>query len=90
MEVMKQNTVKEQDCYAVHQGDYVGQMFIVCEVTDKEVGCLAVPDMKNVGVPTEKWGIGRNSDIISYVEKTPEDVFKVCSAQYNKNENSNN
>jgi hypothetical protein len=65
-------------------------MFIVCEVTDKEIGCLSVPDMKNVKVPTDKWTIGRNSDIIEHVEETPKDVFKVCSAQYNANENSNN
>ena len=90
METMDRNTVKRRDCYAVHHGDYVGQMFIVCEVTDVEVGCLSVPDMKNVKVPTENWTIGRNSDIIERVEKTPKDVFKVCSAQYNKNENANN
>ena len=69
METMEQNTVKTRDCYAVQQGDFVGQMFIVCEVTDKEVGCLAVPDMKNVQVPNDKWTIGRNSDIIEYVEE---------------------
>ncbi len=90
METMDQNTVKKRDCYAVHQGDYAGQMFIICEVDDLGVGCLAVPDMKNVKVPTENWTIGRNSDIIERVEKTPKDVFKVCSAQYNKNENANN
>ena len=90
METMDQNSTKRRDCYAVHQGDYVGQMFIVCEVTDKEVGCLSVPTMENVKVPIENWTIGRNSDIIEHVEETPKDVFKVCSAQYNKNENSNN
>ena len=90
METMDQNSTKRRDCYAVHHGDYVGKMFIVCEVNDKAVGCLSVPDMKNVKVPTENWTIGRNSDIIERVEKTPKDVFKVCSAQYNKNENANN
>ncbi len=90
METMDQNSVKRRDCYAVHHGDYVGQMFIVCEVTDSEVGCLSVPAMKNVKVPTDKWSVGRNSDIIEHVEEMPKDVFKVCSAQYNKNENSNN
>jgi hypothetical protein len=88
METMEQNTVKRRDCYAVHTGDYVGQMFIVCEVTDREVGCLAVPDMKNVQVPNDKWTIGRNSAIIEYVEEMPKDVFRVCSAQYNENSNN--
>ena len=85
METMEQNTVKRRDCYAVHTGDYVGQMFIVCEVTDKEVGCLSVPDMKNVQVPNDKWTIGRNSDIITLVEKLSRDIWKTCEAQYNKN-----
>ena len=90
METMDQNTVKRRDCYAVHHGDYVGQMFIVCEVTEAEVGCLSVPDMKNVKVPTEKWAIGRNSDIIEYVETLPDEVYMISETQYFANEDSNN
>lgn len=82
--------VKKRQTYAVQTGDYVGQMFIVCEVTDAEIGCLAVPDMKNVKVPVEKWVIGRNSDIIEYVEDLSRDIFNVCTAQYKKNEDLNN
>ena len=82
--------VKKRQTYAVQTGDYVGQMFIVCEVTEVEVGCLAVPDMKNVKVPKDKWTIGRNSDIIEYVEELSRDIFEVCAAQYSKNENINN
>ena len=82
--------VKIRETYAVQTGDYVGQMFIVCEVTEKGIGCLSVPDMKNVLVPTDKWTLGRNSDIIEYVEDLSRDIFKVCVAQYNKNEDSNN
>ena len=82
--------VKKRQTYAVQTGDYVGQMFIVCEVTKAEVGCLAVPDMKNVKVPKDKWTIGRNSDIIEYVEDLSKDIFNVCTAQYKKNEDLNN
>lgn len=82
--------VKKRQTYAVQTGDYVGQMFIVCEVTKAEVGCLAVPDMKNVKVPKDKWAIGRNSDIIEYVEDLSKDIFNVCTAQYKKNEDLNN
>jgi len=87
---MVMDQVKIRETYAVQTGDYVGQMFIVCEVTEKGIGCLSVPDMKNVLVPTDKWTLGRNSDIIEYVEDLSRDIFKVCVAQYNKNENSNN
>ena len=90
METMDQNSTKRRDCYAVHHGDYVGQMFIVCEVTEAEVGCLSVPDMKNVKVPTEKWAIGRNSDIIEYVETLPDEVYMISETQYFANEDSNN
>lgn len=87
---MEMGQVKKRQTYAVQTGDYVGQMFIVCEVTDAEIGCLAVPDMKNVKVPVEKWVIGRNSDIIEYVEDLSRDIFNVCTAQYKKNEDLNN
>ncbi len=90
METMDQNTVKKRDCYAVHTGDYAGQMFIICEVDDLGVGCLAVPDMKNVKVPTDKWSIGRNSDIIKYVETLPDEVYMISETQYTANEDSNN
>lgn len=90
MEVMDPKSIKKRQCYAVQTGDYVGQMFIVCEVTDENVGCLSVPAMENVKVPTDKWTFGRNSAIIEYVEVVPRDTYKVISAQYNKNEDSNN
>ena len=90
METMDQKSIKKRQCYAVQTGDFVGQMFMVCEVTDEEVGCLSVPAMENVKVPKDKWIIGRNSDILDFVEVLPRQTFKVIQAQYNKNEDSNN
>jgi len=87
---MVMDQVKKRQTYAVQTGDFVGQMFVVCEVTDRGVGCLSVPEMKNVLVPTDKWSFGRNSDIIEYVEELSRDIFEVCVAQYSKNENINN
>lgn len=82
--------VKIRETYAVQTGDYVGQMFIVCEILEKGVGCLSVPNMKNVLVPTEKWVLGRNSDIIEYVETLPDEVYMISETQYFVNEDSNN
>jgi len=76
--------------YAVETGDYVGQMFAVVEVNKDHVGCLSLPEMKNVKVPKESFDSGRNNDIISLVEELPKDVFKVVESQYFKNENSDN
>jgi len=87
---MVMEVTKLRQTYAVQTGDYVGQIFIVCEITEKGVGCLSIPKMENVLVPTDKWSIGTNSDIIEYIEKLSQDIFNVCAAQYNKNEDSNN
>lgn len=84
---MVMDQVKIRETYAVQTGDYVGQMFIVCEVTEKGIGCLSVPDMKNVLVPTDKWTLGRNSDIIEYVETLPDEVYMISETQYFVNEN---
>ena len=87
---MVMDPVKKRQTYAVQTGDFVGQMFIVCVVSEKGVGCLSVPDMKNVLVPTDKWVLGRNSDIIEYVETLPARVYMISETQYFANEDSNN
>lgn len=81
---------KERDVYAVQTGDYAGQMFIVIKITKDYVACLSVPTMENVKIPMFSFELGRNNDIIKYVERVPRSVYKVSAAQYNKNENSNN
>jgi len=43
--------------------------------------------MKNVLVPTDKWTLGRNSDIIEYVETLPDEVYMISETQYFVNEN---
>ena len=76
--------------YAVETGDCVGQMFAVVEVNKEHIGCLSLPEMKNIKVPKESFDSGRNNDILSLVEELPKDVFKVVESQYFKNENSDN
>ena len=83
------NYFKKQ-IYAVETGDYVGQMFAVVEVSGDHVGCLSLPEMKNIKVPKESFDSGRNNDILSLVEELPKDVYKVVESQYFKNENSDN
>ena len=80
----------KKQIYAVETGDYVGQMFAVVEVNNDHVGCLSLPDMKNIKVPKESFDSGRNNDILSLVEELPKDVYKVVESQYFKNENSDN
>lgn len=84
------DNIEKQSVYAVQTGDYAGQLLVVVDVTNEYVGCLALPNMENVKVPTEKWTFGRNSDILEYIENLSEDIYEVTEAQYNKNENINN
>jgi hypothetical protein len=65
-------------------------MFVVIEVKDQQVGCLQVPELVNLKIPTDTFDNGRNSDIIELVEVIPKEVFEVTTAQYYKNEDSNN
>ena len=77
--------IKKREMYAVNNGDYVGQMFAVIAVDKDNVSCLSMPSMENVEVPLDKFDLGRNSDIITLVEKLSRDIWKTCEAQYNKN-----
>ena len=87
---MAQTQFSKKQVYAVQTGDYAGQMFIIVEPNKDSVGCLSIPTMENVNVPFDSFEHARNNDIIKYVEKLPQNVFKVTAAQYFKNENSGN
>jgi len=82
---------KESQVYAIEAGDYVGQMFVIVDIDDDCVGCLRLPDVKNIKVSKADFDRGRNTDIIKYIEKLPREVYSVSKAQYtkNKNEDSN-
>ncbi len=80
----------KKQIYAIETGDYVGQMFAVVDVNKEHIGCLSLPEMKNIKVPKESFDSGRNNDILSLVEELPKDVYKVVESQYFKNENSDN
>jgi len=68
---------KKQEIYAVETGDYVGQMFVVVDITKGVVCCLRLPDMENIIVSKESFEHGRNTDILKFIEKLPRDVFKM-------------
>ena len=80
----------KNEIYAVQTGDYAGQMFIIVEPNKEFVGCLSIPRVENIKVPSDAFEHARNNDIIKYVEKLPQGVFEVSEAQYFKNENSGN
>ena len=87
---MKSNKLTRGDVYAVETGLYAGEMLIYIKTTDDKHCFLAVPTMENRDVPFSSFDLARNSDIITYVEKVPRYVIKVSTAQYEKNEDTNN
>lgn len=87
---MVKTKYKRGEIYCIETGDYLGQLFVIVNITEDHVGCLRLPDMDNIKVPRESFDTGRNTDIITLMEKLPRSVFKVSEAQYYKNEDSNN
>ena len=81
---------KTGEIYAIETGDFVGRMFVVADIQKEYIGCLVLPEMKNVHVPIETFERGRNIDIMVLIENLPRDVFKISKAQYIKNEDTNN
>ena len=82
--------INKRELYACSQGDFVGKTFVVINVENQNVNCLQLPELKNIQISTEQFDVGRNSDIIELIEVLPEDVFEITTAQYHKNEDSNN
>lgn len=76
--------------FAVHHGDYAGQMFALVEKEELSYNFLRMPDMKNVSVTKNDFEEGIDKEIIKYVEDLPDDIFDTIEQQYNKNENTNN
>ena len=74
--------------YAVHHGDYAGQLFCLVTKTETTNNFLAMPEMKNIEVPNKDFSEGLDKEIIKYVETLPNDVFEVVKAQYEKNSNN--
>ena len=82
--------LRKGDIYAVHHGQYAGELLIYIKSCNESHCFLATPTMQNREVPITSFERGRNSDIIKFVEKAPKYVVKISEAQYKTNENSNN
>ena len=80
---------KKQSLYAVHHGDFAGQLIAFIEKREHSYNFLAMPDMKNIEVPEKDLNEGIEKDIVQFVEILPDDIFEVVREQYKKNENTN-
>lgn len=74
--------------YAVHHGQYAGEMMLFVKTTATTHNFLAIPTKKNRHVPFESYELARSNDILRYVETVPDDVYRVCLALYEQNESA--
>jgi len=83
--------LKQGDVYAIHHGDYAGQMivYIMQDKKEQRYNFLALPDMKTLKIKQEDFDAGIKTDLVKFVEKVPKHVIKVILAQYKKNEHIN-
>ena len=80
---MKVLNFKEGEIYGIETGDYIGQMFVIIEITDEYIGCLRLPDMENTKVPKDSFEHGRNTGIITLSERSEERrVGKECRSRW--------
>jgi hypothetical protein len=83
------NKLKQGNIYAVHHGDYAGQMivYIMQDKKEQRYNFLALPDMKTLKINQIDFDDGIKNGLVKFVEKAPRHVVKVIASQYKKNEN---
>ncbi len=82
--------IKQGNIYAVHHGDYAGQMivYIMQDKKEQRYNFLALPDMKTLKIKQSDFDEGIKTGLVKFVEKAPRHVIKVIVEQYKKNENT--
>lgn len=85
---MLKQKIKQGNIYAVHHGDYAGQMivYIMQDKKEQRYNFLALPDMKTLKIKQTDFDEGISSGLVKFVERSPKHVAKVIVAQYKKNE----
>ncbi len=87
---MASKKITPGDIYAVHTGTYAGEMLIYIKSETVDHCFLSIPNMVNRIIPKIIFDHGRNNNILRYVERVPVYVLKTSTAQYVKNEKTNN
>ena len=77
--------IEPGDVFAITGGRYLGEFFVFIEKTGKNYQFLSLPLMENRTVPFIKCKSGISDKIMDLVEILPDNIYKVCTAQYRKN-----
>lgn len=76
---------QQRGLYAVHHGDYAGEMLLFIRKNEDSIDFLVIPHNTNRTIPRDKFESGWNLGIIKFVEHLPKDVHKVAVAQFKQN-----
>ena len=60
--------------FAVHHGDYAGQMFALVEKEEHNYNFLSMPEMKNISVTVEDFNEGIEKEIIKFSKMSKQEV----------------
>ncbi len=84
--------LKQGAAYAIHHGDFAGQIFIYINENKQEqsYNFLSLPDMYSMSVSYIDFQAGIKNELVKFVENVPRHVCKVIVKQYKKNATSNN
>jgi len=83
------NGLKKGQCYAIHHGDYAGQMFIYINSSkNSEIvyNFLSIPVMKNISVKESDFNRGIEKGIVRFANNIPKNILKLVEKQYKHND----
>ena len=83
------SNVNERDMFAVDHGDYAGSYFVVCLTGADNIGCVQLPDMQTIDVPTVEFTRGLKNNVLTWVALLPKDVYNYCKQVYNYEQDDN-
>jgi len=72
---------QENDVFAIHGGDYVGEMWVFIE-QDEKYHFLCIPKLEIRSVDIQTFEAGQDIEVVRFVEQMDDDVYDVCCKQY--------
>jgi hypothetical protein len=69
--------------FVIDGGVYAGEYLVVMEEKNDMVYCLVLPDKQKREIKKEDFKRGLDLKILTFLEKLPKYVLKVCKSEYN-------
>jgi hypothetical protein len=78
------STHVEGNIYVVDAGTYGGEYLVLIEDLVKSYSFLVLPEKQKRVIEVEVFTRGINNKVVTFLEKLPKHVFKVCKTEYEK------